>query len=234
MIFEKLKDILNDVVGTVQQTVSGSDKSVFSDYDKKAIADMNKRKEANLKKASKILAKDFSQKAARYRFYMNNNYSDPYNQRQWMELYEKNKSTGDPQALVPMYNAIVTDENTYMIRRGLELVEHRYQQLKPGVNDEISNTFAVEPYTYTKAKYAMAAANRSDAASSVRCSAQADNSLSFAEKKEIEDAKRRYEEAVRNASGYNGSPVLADIYANAEKRAHADYMRVLAKYAGRK
>lgn len=218
---------------TVQQAISGSDKSV-SDYDKKAIADLNKRKEANLKKASKVLAKDFSAKAARYRFFMNNNYDEPYSQRQWMELYEQNRASGDPQSLVPMYNAVSVDENGYLIRRGLEPMEHSYQKLNPGVNDEISNTFAVEPYTYKKAKYAMAAGNHATATSTARTSAQADNRLSFAEKKEIDDAKRRYEEAVRNASGYNGSQVMADIYANAEKRAYADYMRVLAKYAGRK
>lgn len=233
MAFDKLKDLLGEVVDTVQKTVADLDKNPLADLDKIAIAKMDKQKEANRKKAPRIIAKDFSSDARRCKFYLNNNYDEPYSQGQWMEMYREICAQNDPQLLAPMYNAIVVDEGGYYLRRGLEKLV--CVSFAPGVNDEISMTFAVEPYTYKKVKRTQTAQSSTSArsTSSARATSPSGNMLSYSEQNEISEAKRRYERAVARASGYSGSKMLAEMNADEEKRAYAEYMRVLAKYAGR-
>ena len=130
--------------------------------------------------------------------------------------------------------SIVVDESGYYSRRGLEtLCGVRFA---PGENDEISMTYAVDPYTYKKVKRAQTAQSSTStrSTSSARSTSQSNNILSYTEQNEINEAKRRYERAVARASGYSGSKMLAEMNADEEKRAYAEYMRVLAKYAGRK
>lgn len=114
-------------------------------YDRK----MAKKKAKMRKKASKILAKDFGGSAAGYTFYINHDYDHPYTQAEWIKLHDKLLIADNPEAIAPMYNAIVV-EYGYYIRRGLEKLNHSGEYFSPGKNDRVSDEYAIEPYTYRK------------------------------------------------------------------------------------
>ena len=95
------------------------------------------------------MAKDFGKSAIAYTFYINHDYDHPYYQAEWTKLHQKLSLADDPEAFVPMYNAIVVD-GSYYVRRGLERLHHSLTRFVPGKNDEVSYIYAVEPYTYKK------------------------------------------------------------------------------------
>ena len=223
MFFDKLKDLF------------------CADSLEKATAKMNREKNAILKNASKMLAQDFSAENARSDFYIDNNYSKPYSQSEWIALYNKLSAQDDPQALTPMYNAIVVRENGKYFRRGLEYLRTKYIEFAPGENDQITHTYAVEPYTYKKTR---STAGRTAARPAQTVSAPRTPSYSAPvqsqpapkkelyawERAELNNAKARYERAVGETKRH---PESRAIYESLEKKAHADYMAVLARYAGR-
>ncbi len=117
------------------------------------------------KKDPKFLAKDLTSKNSKSTFYIDNKYDKPMNQNQWQTWLDKQQQKIDGMTSpeeqdkkdkaqakfdAQRYNAIVVDENNYMMRRGAEDMEHAYQQLKPGINDEIRNGYFMEPYKYKK------------------------------------------------------------------------------------
>ena len=117
-------------------------------YDRK----MAKKKAKMRKKADKIHAKDFKGCAARYTFYLNHDYDNPYTQTEWGELFKRAllaQERGDPDAMVPFYNAIVVEDG-YYVRRGLENLKNSLIPFNPGKNDEVSYDYAIEPYRYKK------------------------------------------------------------------------------------
>ena len=149
-----------------------------------------------------------------------------------------------------MYNAIAIDSRGMMRRRGLEKpVFSGLSRLDIHFNDELSKYHAVEPYTYNKCSYHQKEAFYeahpeqkisfpfSSESSSARSEGYTDyrqnRGLLPYEKAELDRAKRKYENAVSRASYHRGDKVKTGVYDDAEKRAHADYLRVLAKYSGR-
>lgn len=101
-------------------------------------------------------------------------------------------------------------------------------QFQAGVNDQISLNYFVEPYEYVKND------NRRATPAQPRTTTVSHNSssdrLTLEEKRELDRAEQKYNYAIRMASRNPNR----EIAANEEKRAHAEYMRVLAKYAGKK
>lgn len=229
------------------------------------------KKKEKLKKAAEALAGDFDVKHKDDLFFINNNYDEPYTQSEWAELYKKLKADKDPQALVPMYNAVVVNSEGYFRRRGLNLDKDYFSiQDYLGHGDKIEPKNAIEPYTYRKRlefeetkmtnalrkKYHWERAYENEM-SKIRISSRSSSGfssgsysgsysgasagsspapsrgLSSTEKAELDRAKRKYEDAVARASYHRGDKVKTSVYDDAEKRAHAEYMRVLAKYSGR-
>ena len=162
-----------------------------------------------------------------------------------------------------MYNAIVLfdgDELTggWLRRRGLETFysiwdSRQFGKFSPGINDKISDLYAIEPYTYHKAtldqwsafhkahpiwyqEVVHRSSSQSASAPNISYSAPAQNQpqkrqgLNAYERAELNQAKGRYERAVGATKRH---PESARIYEAQEKQAYADYMRILAKYAGR-
>lgn len=223
MFFDKLKDLF------------------CADSLEKATAKMNREKNAILKNASKMLARDFSAENARSDFYVDNNYGKPYSQSEWIALYNKLSAQDAPQALTPMYNAIVVMEDGFYFRRGLENLRTKYIEFAPGENDQITHTYAVEPYTYKKTRSTAGrtaarpaqtvSAPRTPSYSAPAQSQPAPKKELYAwERAELNNAKARYERAVGETKRH---PESRAIYESLEKKAHADYMAVLARYAGR-
>lgn len=185
-------------------------------------------------KAEYVLKKDMSSKCARCTFYMNNDYDNGYSQSEWLKLFKENVADKEwdknsqeyTEAVAPFINAIVVDGNGFYIRRGME--NRTDVQFQAGVNDQISLNYFVEPYEYVKND------NRRATPAQPRTTTVSHNSssdrLTLAEKREIDRAQHNYNYAVRMAADKPDS----EIRANEEKRAHAEYMRVLAKYAGKK
>ena len=188
------------------------------------------------KKAEVLLKKDMSSKCARCTFYMNNDYDNGYSQNEWLKLFKENiadkewdkESKEYAEAVAPFINAIVVSQMGHYIRRGCENIEGSYTPFSPGYNDDISLNYFVEPYKYVKNEV------RRTSSTQTRTTTVSHNSssdrLTLAEKREIDRAQRNYNYAVRMAADKPDS----EIRANEEKRAHAEYMRVLAKYAGKK
>lgn len=255
MAFDKLKGLVSDVKTTANKHLNQENLNrlvdgvksaatdvknsvteyVNQDPTERAIAKLNREKEANLKRASLMLSIDFRKENGNAKFYIDNNYDAPYNQQQWQELYEELSAKEDPQALAPMYNAVVVSEYGYFIRRGLEPLEAKIVRFIPGKNDEVSCTFIYEPYTYKKNPSAAIKPSvpRYNPQTTGADTGGANAPLSYHEKKEIEDAKRKYTNAMSDAALNKGRPTQA-VYDGAEARAKAEYMKVLAKYAGRK
>lgn len=230
---ENMDRIVGDVKNAAVDVKNSMTEYLNQDPTERAIAKMQKEKEDHLKKASFILSTDFRQDAAGHKFYIDNNYDAPYNQTQWLKLYEELSTKEDPQALAPMYNAVVVSEGGYLVRRGLEPLYAKVIRFVPGENDEVTHTYAYEPYTYKKNPRPVKRAQTTQYRAPAQTGQPANAPLSIAEKLEIDKAKRAYEDAVSNARNYGDGPRRA-IFEGQETRAHAEYMRVLAKYAGRK
>ena len=187
-------------------------------------------------KAEIMMKKDMSSKYARCTFYMNNDYDNGYSQSEWMQLFKKNvidkgldkDSEEYAQVVAPFINAIVVDAIDHYVRRGMENREHSGECFKPGVNDSISLNYFVEPYEYVKNKVCRTSSTQT--MTTTVSHNQPSDRLTDAEKREINRAEHNYNYAVRMASSNPDS----EIRANDEKRAYAEYMRVLAKYAGKK
>lgn len=187
-------------------------------------------------KAESAFKKDMSSKCARCTFYMNNDYDNGYSQGEWLKLFkervidiEMDKDSEEyAEAVAPFINAIVVSAIGHYIRRGMEVIENEHQIFIAGKNDNISLNYFVEPYKYVKNEV------RRTSSTQTRTTTVSHNSssdrLTLAEKREIDRAQRNYNYAVRMAADKPDS----EIRANEEKRAHAEYMRVLAKYAGKK
>lgn len=271
----KLKDLVGDTVHSAVEYLE-------QDSVERAIAKMERQKEdapakeakklaqeaaakeaqdkQKLKRAAELLAGDFDETNKGDVFFINNNYDEPYTQSEWAELYKKLKLEKDPQALVPMYNAVVVNSKGYFRRRGLNLDKYSFKICAyKGIGDKIEPEHAIEPYTYHKRLefqeskiwnalmekypnwlYAYRPTDSSSGASSGSYSGASMGSgpapsrgLSSTEKAELDRAKRKYEDAVARASYHRGDKVKTSVYDDAEKRAHAEYMRVLAKYSGR-
>lgn len=191
-------------------------------------------------KAASVIKKDMSSNCARCTFYAFNDYENGYTQAEWIKFYnERTKNdTLDKnsqeyiEAVAPIINAIVVSENDFYVRRGLENLNHALQGFEPGVNDDITFKYFVEPYEYIKdeenaAKYAQA---KAQAKTIVVKDTSMENKLSAEEKREIDRAERNYQRAASYATSHPNS----EISAIEEKQAYAEYMRVLAKYAGKK
>lgn len=186
------------------------------------------------KKAEILLKKDMSSKYARCTFYINNDYDNEYSQSEWLDYYKEctegldKDSKEYTEAVAPFINAIVVSNIGHYIRRGCEFRENTGEVFVPGRNDRISLNYFVEPYKYVKNEV------RRTSSTQTRTTTVSHNSssdrLTLAEKREIDRAQHNYNYAVRMAADKPDS----EIRANEEKRAHAEYMRVLAKYAGKK
>ena len=187
-------------------------------------------------KAEIMMKKDMSSKYARCTFYMNNDYDNGYSQSEWMQLFKKNvidkgldkDSKEYAEAVAPFINAIVVSEIGHYVRRGMEFIENKYQIFTAGKNDNISLNYFVEPYEYVKNEVRRTSSTQTR--TTTVSHNQPSDRLTDAEKREINRAEHNYNYAVRMASSNPNS----EIRASDEKRAYAEYMRVLAKYAGKK
>lgn len=98
------------------------------------------------KKAPAILAQDFATKSMSYKFYPNVPNPKAMDYDEWMTAYSEAKEGSDKYA--EWYNAIVTDANGYMIRRGSENLKGKLEKYVPGKNDKILGMYRIAPYTY--------------------------------------------------------------------------------------
>ena len=186
-------------------------------------------------KAESVLKKDMSPKCARCTFYMNNDYDNGYSQSEWLKLFkesvidiEMDKDSEEyAEAVAPFINAIVIAEEGHYFRRGFEFIEATLTPFSPGYNDSISLNYFVEPYEYVKNE--VRRAKSAQPRTTVSHNTSSDR-LTLEEKRELDRAEQKYNYAIRMASRNPNR----EIAANEEKRAHAEYMRVLAKYAGKK
>lgn len=197
---------------------------------------MAKNSKSIAKKVELMIKKDMSSKCARCTFYMNNDYDNGYSQSEWLKLFKESvtdkewdkESEEYAKAVAPFVNAIVVGEDKFLVRRGMENTANALEEFLPGINDDISLNYFVEPYKYVKNEV------RRTSSTQTRTTTVSHNSssdrLTLAEKREIDRAQHNYNYAVRMAADKPDS----EIRANEEKRAHAEYMRVLAKYAGKK
>lgn len=108
--------------------------------------------EKKLKQAAKVLAGDFDEKHKDDIFFINHNYNESYTQSEWAKLYKKLKAENNPQALVPMYNAVVVNSEGYFRRKGLyEAGSGSFMVFDSEFyGDKIGSGYAIEPYTYCK------------------------------------------------------------------------------------
>lgn len=206
-------------------------------FDKK----MEKKKAAQRKKADKILARDFKGSAGECRFYINQDYKNPYTQAEWLKLYKELSSQDNPEVLVPMYNAIVVDSTGHYLRKGLQWMLHNPQAFCPGENDMIPIDYAVEPYTYNKnpAKPAAAPSRSYSRPAPTPPQPQPQSQpkpLTFWDKQELRSAQRHYESCVNSLAKAKRNNMDAGSIAyweGCEKKALAKLLSVQAKYAGR-
>lgn len=186
------------------------------------------------KKAEILLKKDMSSKYARCTFYINNDYDNEYSQSEWLEYYKEctegldKDSKEYAEAVAPFINAIVVSNIGHYIRRGCEFRENTGEVFVPGRNDRISLNYFVEPYKYVKNEERRTSSTQTR--TTVSHNSSSDRLASY-ERDEIEKAKKKYEKIAH----YVATGRLPSVYNEAsEKSAYAEYMRVLAKYAGKK
>ena len=110
-------------------------------------------------KVEKIIKTDFSPKYARAAFYIGNNYHHRMSQADWQKYCnERIDNTLDKNsqeyadAVAPIVNAIVLDDEGFYLRRGMENLDRSLQRFMPGVNDRISLNYFIEPYKYFENK----------------------------------------------------------------------------------
>ena len=110
-------------------------------------------------RVEKIIQTDLSPKYARAAFYIGNNYHHRMSQADWQEYCKERidpsmdkNSPEYAEAVAPIVNAIVLDQEGFYLRRGMEDLSHNLQRFLPGVNDRISLNYFVEPYKYYENK----------------------------------------------------------------------------------
>lgn len=195
---------------------------------------MGKNSKNIANKAELIIKKDMSSKYARCTFYMNNDYDNGYSQSEWLKLFKEDvidkeldkDSEKYAEAVAPFINAIVVDDTGFYARRGTENLEHSGNQFNPGVSDEISMGYFVEPYEYVK--------DKENAAKYAQVKAQTKTTVSYdSSASDLRKAKKRYEDAVFNHKRFKGSS-LETFYELQEKEAYAALLSAQAKYDSRK
>lgn len=183
-------------------------------------------------KAEGIFKKDMSADYARCTFYIFNDYTKGYSQSEWKDYYQKQTTgleKGSPaymEAIAPIVNAVVVDETGYLYRRGMENLRARYIPFQPGVNDNISLNFFVEPYEYKKSKSAVAA----NSYPASRSSAEDDKRRArVTAEHEMRQAEWEYTHALQMYEKYKGK-IGETTYKAKERSAYAALLSARAKY----
>lgn len=178
---------------------------------------MAKNSKSIARKAEIMIKKDMSSKRARCTFYMNNDYDNGYSQSEWLKLFKREvidkgfeKDSEEYKAAVaPFINAIVV-EGTYYVRRGMQNMAHSLEKFLPGINDDISLNYFVEPYEYVKNEV-----RTSNYAQPKTTTVSRDSSAS-----DLRKAQKAYSDAVYNHKRFKGGP-LETYYELQEKKAYA-------------
>ena len=111
----------------------------------RAKQDYKKDQKDKQTRANKVLAKDFDNSRATARFYLDHDYTKPYEYEDWCDMF---MDTPDGDEYARWHNAIVVDQDGYYIRRGSEDLYRRLEKFLPGRNDKLEKYFREEPYTY--------------------------------------------------------------------------------------
>ena len=188
-----------------------------------------KNSKSGAKAADITIKKDMSSKYARCTFYMNNDYDNGYSQSEWMKLFKElvidkefdKDSEEYAAAVAPFVNAIVVEGKFYR-RRGMQNMEHSLEEFDPGINDNISLNYFVEPYEYVKNK------NSAAKHTQARTTASYDSAAS-----DLRNAEKAYRDAVYNHKRFKGGS-LETYYEIQEKKAYAALLSAQAKYDARK
>ena len=196
---------------------------VFGGKDKLAMYLYNKKTSAE--RAEMTFKNDFSPEYADAGFYMGNNYSRRYSQREWQAYYQE-ITAGFPdknspeylEAVAPMVNAVVLDRHGYYLRRGVEDMSRKLVKFQAGVNDDLSLNYAIEPYKYYKNKVAQQPPVESTASSQSMPSDYA-----------LKRAEENYKRALRQSQRFKGTK-MESVYAKNEKEAFAKLLSEQAKY----
>lgn len=127
--------------------LGGKDQLARYMFNKKSLAE----------KVEVIIKNDSSPKYARATFYIDNNYYHRISQADWQKYCQAiidsapNKNAPEyEEKVAPIANAIVVDEDGFLLRRGMEDISKSLQRFMPGVNDMISLNYFAEPYKYIK------------------------------------------------------------------------------------
>lgn len=195
---------------------------VFGGKEKLAVYLYNKKTSAE--KAEMTFKKDFSPAYADAAFYIGNNYSRRYSQREWQAYYQENvdpsldkNSSEYLEAVAPMVNAIVLDRHGYYLRRGVEDMSRKLVKFQAGVNDDLSLNYAIEPYCYHRNKVVQPQTESTSSTQSER----SDYGLKRAEE--------NYKRALRQRQRFKGTK-WESVYAKNEKQAFAELLSEQAKY----
>ena len=182
-------------------------------------------KKSLAEKVEIIMKKDLSPKCARAAFYIGNNYHHKINQTEWQKYCQErvdpalDKNTPEyAEAVAPIVNAIVVGEYGGYLRRGMEDMSNSLQRFQPGVNDDISLNYFIEPYKYYKHKVAQQPQTESTS------SAQSERSDYG-----LRRAEENYKRALRQSQRFKGTK-WESIYAKNEKEAFAELLSEQAKY----
>ena len=186
-------------------------------------------KKSLAEKVEIIMKKDLSPKCARATFYIGNNYHHKINQSEWqkycLERVNPELDKNSPEymeAVAPIANAIVVGELGGYLRRGMEDMSHSTEAFRPGVNDDISLNYFIEPYKYYR--HEVVQQPQAESAPSAQ-SKPSDYSLRRAEE--------NYKKALQQSQRFKGTK-WESVYANNEKRAFAELLSEQAKYGSGK
>ena len=172
-----------------------------------------------------IIRKDLSPKCARATFYIGNNYHHKINQAEWQKYCQERVNSeldkNSPEyveVVAPIANAIVVGELGGYLRRGMEDMSNSTAHFQPGVNDDISLNYFIEPYKYYRHKVVQQPAPSAQ-------SKPSDYALKRAEEK--------YKKALQQSQRFKGTK-MESVYANNEKQAFAELLSEQAKYGSGK
>ena len=185
-------------------------------------------KKSLAEKVEIIIKKDLSPKCARATFYIGNNYHHKINQSEWQKYCQERinpeldkNSPEYAEAVAPIANAIVVGESGGYLRRGMEDMSN-FQRFQPGVNDDISLNYFIEPYKYYRHKVVQQPQAESAPATQSQPSDYA-----------LKRAEENYKRALRQSQRFKGTK-MESVYANNEKRAFAELLSEQAKYSSGK
>lgn len=145
------------------------------------------------KQAPKICARDFTTAAQGNRFYPNKKNTKVMNYDEWCDAYGT-VTPADENSYAEWYNAIVTDDHGFYIRRGSEDLHNKGVRFVPEQNDDVLRMYRVSPYV-TPADQALSAVGAkamADAAERARADSAA--LIDAGNTAEAELDKRRKEE----------------------------------------